>query len=42
MDTSSCKEEPKMQEDVAGMKEVKEVKEEEAESRKWKRKHRQC
>jgi hypothetical protein len=39
MDTSYCKELPKMQEDVA---ERKEVKEEEAGRRKWKLKHRQC
>jgi hypothetical protein len=39
MDTSNGKEQPKMQEDVAGRKEVKE---EEAGSRKWKLKHRQC
>jgi hypothetical protein len=31
-----------MQEDDAGMKEVKEVKEEGAGRRKWKLKHRQC
>jgi hypothetical protein len=39
MDTSYCKEEPKMQKDVAGRKEVKE---EESGSMKWKLKHRQC
>jgi hypothetical protein len=39
MDTSYYKEEPKMQEDVAGRKEVKE---EEAGRRKWKLRHRQC
>jgi hypothetical protein len=39
MDTSSGKEEPKMQKDVAGRKEVKE---EGAGRRKWKLKHRQC
>jgi hypothetical protein len=38
MDTSNGKEEPKMQEDVVGKKEVKE---EGAERRKWKLKHRQ-
>jgi hypothetical protein len=38
MDTSYCKEQPKMQEDDARRKEVKE---EEAGSRKWKLKHRQ-
>jgi hypothetical protein len=37
MDTSYCKEQPKMQEDVARRKEVKG---EEAGSRKWKLKHR--
>jgi hypothetical protein len=36
MDTSNGKEEPKMQEDVSGRKEVKE---EEAGRRKWKLKH---
>jgi hypothetical protein len=36
MDTYYCKKQPKMQEDVAGRKEVKE---EEAGSRKWKLKH---
>jgi hypothetical protein len=39
MDTSNDKEEPKMQEDVAGRNEVKE---EGAGRRKWKLKHRQC
>jgi hypothetical protein len=39
MDTSNGKEEPKIQEDVAGRKEVKE---EDAGRRKWKLKHRQC
>jgi hypothetical protein len=39
MDTSSGKEEPKMQDDVAGRKEVKE---EEARRRKCKLKHKQC
>jgi hypothetical protein len=39
MDTSNSKEEPKMQEDVARRKEVKE---EEVGRRKWKLKHRQC
>jgi hypothetical protein len=39
MDTSNGKEEPKMQEDVAGRKEVKE---EGAGRRKWKLNHRQC
>jgi hypothetical protein len=39
MDTSYCKEQPKMQEDVAGKKEMKQ---EEAGSRKWKLKHKQC
>jgi hypothetical protein len=39
MDTSNGKEEPKMQEDVARRKEVKE---EDAGGRKWKLKHRQC
>jgi hypothetical protein len=39
MDTSSGKEEPKMKEDVAWMKEVKE---EGAGRSKWKLKHRQC
>jgi hypothetical protein len=39
MDTSNGKEEPKMQEDFAGRKEVKE---EESGRRKWKLKHRQC
>jgi hypothetical protein len=39
MGTSYCKKQPKMQEDVA---EKKEVKEEDAGSRKWKLKHRQC
>jgi hypothetical protein len=39
MDNSYCKEYPKMQEDVAVSKEVKE---EEAGRRKWKLKHRQC
>jgi hypothetical protein len=39
MDTSNGKELPKMQEDVAGRKEVKE---EGAGIRKWKVKHRQC
>jgi hypothetical protein len=39
MDTSNGKEEPKMQEDDASMKEVKE---EGAGRRKWKLKHRQC
>jgi hypothetical protein len=39
MDTSYCKEQPKMQEDVARRKEVKE---EDVGSRKWKLKHRQC
>jgi hypothetical protein len=39
MDTSSGKEKPKMQEDDAGRKEVKE---EGAGRRKWKLKHRQC
>jgi hypothetical protein len=39
MDTSYCKEWPKIQEDDAGRKEVKE---EGAERRKWKLKHRQC
>jgi hypothetical protein len=39
MDTSNGKEEPKMQEDVAGRKKVKE---EVAGRRKWKLKHRQC
>jgi hypothetical protein len=38
MDTFYCKEKPKMQENVAGRKEVKE---EEAGRRKWKLKHRQ-
>jgi hypothetical protein len=38
MDISYCKEQPKMQEDVAGRKEVKEDK---AGTRKWKLKHRQ-
>jgi hypothetical protein len=39
MDTSNGKEEPKMQEDVAGRKKVQE---EGAGRRKWKLKHRQC
>jgi hypothetical protein len=39
MDTSNCKEQPKMQEDDAGRKEVKE---EVSGRRKWKFKHRQC
>jgi hypothetical protein len=39
MDTSYCNELPKMQEDVAGRKEVKE---EEAGRSQWKLKHRQC
>jgi hypothetical protein len=39
MDTSYCKEQPKMQEDVAGRKEVKG---EDAGRRKWKLKYRQC
>jgi hypothetical protein len=39
MATSYCKEQPNMQEDVAGRKEVKE---EEAGRRKSKFKHRQC
>jgi hypothetical protein len=39
MDSSNGKEYPKMQEDVAAKKEVKE---EEAGRRKWKLKHRQC
>jgi hypothetical protein len=39
MDNSYCKEQPKMQEDVAGRKEVKE---EGTGRRKWKLKHRQC
>jgi hypothetical protein len=39
MDTSNGKEEPKMQKDDAGRKEVKE---EDAGRRKWKLKHRQC
>jgi nickel-dependent lactate racemase len=39
MDTSNCTEQPKNQEYVARMKEVKE---EDAEIRKWKLKHRQC
>jgi hypothetical protein len=39
MDTSYFKEQPKKQEDVVGRKEVKK---EEAGSRKWKLKHKQC
>jgi hypothetical protein len=39
MDTSYCKDQPKMQEDVARRKEVKEG---DAGSSKWKLKHRQC
>jgi hypothetical protein len=39
MDTSYCKEQPNMQEDVAGRKEVKE---EEAGRKKWKLKYKQC
>jgi hypothetical protein len=39
MDTSYCKEQSKMKEDIAGRKEVKE---EGAGRRKWKLKHRQC
>jgi hypothetical protein len=39
MDTSNGKEYPKMQEDDAGRKEVKE---EGAGTRNWKLKHRQC
>jgi hypothetical protein len=39
MDTSYCKEQPEMQEDDAGRKEVKE---EETGIRKWKIKHSQC
>jgi hypothetical protein len=39
MDTFYCKEQSKMQENVAGRKEVKE---EEAARRKWRLKHRQC
>jgi hypothetical protein len=39
MDTSYCKEQTKIQQDVARRKEVKE---EEAGSRKWKLKHRKC
>jgi hypothetical protein len=39
MDTSYCKNQSKMQEDVAGRKEVKE---EGAGRRKWKLKHRKC
>jgi hypothetical protein len=39
MDTSYCKKQPKMQEDVAGRKEVKE---EGAGIRKWELKNRQC
>jgi hypothetical protein len=46
MDTSSGKEYPKIQEDVAGRKEVKEKeagsRKQEAGSRKWKLNHRQC
>jgi hypothetical protein len=39
MNTSNGKENPKIQEDVAGRKEVKE---EETGRRKWKLKHREC
>jgi hypothetical protein len=39
MDTSNGKEEPKVQEDVAGRKYLKE---EETGRSKWKLKHRQC
>jgi hypothetical protein len=39
MDISYCEELPKTQEDVVGKKEVKE---EEAASRKWRLKHRLC
>jgi hypothetical protein len=39
MDISDCKEQPKMQEDAATRKEVKE---EETGRRKWKLNHRQC
>jgi hypothetical protein len=39
MNTSNGKEQPNLQEDIAGRKEVEE---EDAGSRKWKLKHRQC